>query len=619
MSGKRVAPTGDITLRTAPASASNAIFEVFGTPVGNNLVALAGSNVDPGTRPPPYTVASTVPTAGSGNLKMSFFAGKSVFLIAPTTLNISNITGTTVTPTLSGGGGTSYQIAIGTSLGTSNTVAWRVATTGTQITGLTFATRTPYYISAYASNTTNSTASLAVSNTTAYGIPDPATGVNLTISGLSSWSFSWTAPANLTVAPTGYSWYLSTISNSIAGAIASGTTAAGTTTTGAQTTTLSGGSTYYGHVLATRPESQSTLASSAGVDSLAAPTLLNFIDALPTTLDSTTTTTVRLSWTASAGVGVTYQVYVGGAASGGRVSTTYKDFAIGSASWNAGFIQCYVVPYIGASAGPASLNAYIAVYTTVGSITPSMPASFNSKWTVSLSGGRGGGGTGNGGYGTTIQTSTSAKYSSNMSLYIANSTRGTYGGTGPTTTYDGGDMSKFAFGGVYAIAGGGGANGTGGGGGGGSTGGGGGQSDTGFTFNYNCCGTEYQQIGIGGGLSGGDGGAGGSGFYADAGGAYWNSQGGQDGFASSGNTGGNGRNYYGYGGAGGGGWVGGGGGGAGTGQAGNYGQRINCGSGGGAGSSGATAGFAAVSTYQGSTTSARYSGFAIIGSYNDGT
>jgi hypothetical protein len=87
-----------------------------------------------------------------------------VFLIAPTTRNISNITGTTVTPTLSGGGGTSYQIAIGTSPGTSNTVGWRVATTGTQITGLTFATRTLYYISAYASNTTNSARPLLPTN-----------------------------------------------------------------------------------------------------------------------------------------------------------------------------------------------------------------------------------------------------------------------------------------------------------------------------------------------------------------------------------------------------------------------------------------------------------------------
>lgn len=173
MSGK-VVPASDIRLKTAPASAGNAIFEVFGTPAGGNLVGLVGSNVDPGTRPPPFIVAATVPTAASGNLKMSFFAGKSAFLTSPNVPAISTLTTTSLTPTLAGGSGTSYYIAIGTSGGASNTVAWRLATTATSITGLTFALNTSYFISVYGSNATNAS-SLAISNTTAYIIPNAPT------------------------------------------------------------------------------------------------------------------------------------------------------------------------------------------------------------------------------------------------------------------------------------------------------------------------------------------------------------------------------------------------------------------------------------------------------------
>ena len=174
MSGKVVPASGDIRLKTAPASASNAIFEVFGTPAGGNLVGLVGSNVDPGTRPPPFTVAATVPTAASGNLKMSFFAGKAAFLTSPNVPAISTLTTTAVTPTLAGGSGTSYYIAIGTSAGASNTVAWRLATTATSITGLTFALNTSYFISVYGSNATNAS-SLAVSNASSFIIPNAPT------------------------------------------------------------------------------------------------------------------------------------------------------------------------------------------------------------------------------------------------------------------------------------------------------------------------------------------------------------------------------------------------------------------------------------------------------------
>lgn len=173
MSGKVVPASGAISLKTAPASAGNAIFEVFGTPAGGNLVGLVGSNVDPGTRPPPFTAAATVPTAASGNLKMSFFAGKAAFLTSPNVPAISTLTTTSFTPTLAGGSGTTYRIAVGTTSGASNTVGWQAATSGTAIAA-TFAVNTPYFISVHGSNATNAS-SLAVSNASSFIIPSAPT------------------------------------------------------------------------------------------------------------------------------------------------------------------------------------------------------------------------------------------------------------------------------------------------------------------------------------------------------------------------------------------------------------------------------------------------------------
>ena len=305
MSGKVVPLTGNITLRTAPASASNAIFEVFGTPAGNNLVGLVGSNVDPGTRPPPFTVASTIPTAASGNLKFSFFAGKSAFLAVPTTLTVAAISTTTLTPTLSGGGGTSYQIAIGSSAGTSNTVGWRSATTATQIAGLAFTQGSNYYISAYSSNATNSTASLATSNTAAYGIPNIPVTPTITLTSLSNWSIGWTAPAG--IAPTTYSYILSNTTDSTQ--LTTGSTAS---TSVSGSTTLTQAKNYAVYVSSVRPEASSASSNSAN-SNLAAP-------GAPTTYTVSTITTSNYTPNVSGGTGSYYVIL--GTVSGGSTPVT---------------------------------------------------------------------------------------------------------------------------------------------------------------------------------------------------------------------------------------------------------------------------------------------------------
>ena len=305
MSDKVVPLAGNITLRTAPASAGNAIFEVFGTPAGNNLVGLVGSNVDPGTRPPPFTVASTIPTAASGNLKFSFFAGKSAFLAVPTTLTVAAISTTTLTPTLSGGGGTSYQIAIGSSAGTSNTVGWRSATTATQITGLAFTQGSNYYISAYSSNATNSTASLATSNTAAYGIPNIPVTPTITLTSLSNWSIGWTAPAG--IAPTTYSYILSNTTDSTQ--LTTGSTAS---TSVSGSTTLTQAKNYAVYVSSVRPEASSASSNSANAN-LAAP-------GAPTTYTVSTITTSNYTPNVSGGTGSYYVIL--GTVSGGSTPVT---------------------------------------------------------------------------------------------------------------------------------------------------------------------------------------------------------------------------------------------------------------------------------------------------------
>ena len=382
-SGNVIPATGNITFNSN--AASNAVRQVFGGGVISNMVGLVNSNVDVGTRPPPFAVASTVPTAASGNLKLSFFAGKSLFLTAPTTYNIGTITNSSVNPTLSGGSGTSYLIAIGSAAGgTTLTNGWVAATSGTAITkqtggvtNLSFTTGTNYYISAHASNATKGTSSLAVSNTSAYGIPNVATGVTLTITSLTAWSMSWTAPS-IGIAPTGYSWSISTsstVSNTTAGYF--GTTTA-PTVSASGTAALTGGTTYYALIYATRPESISALAASAGVLSLSAPASF--------TITSMTTTVVNFSWTAVSGASsytLTYSGTSGGTVTGITGSTYAWTHGFANGGWT-----CTLAAVAGGT-GPSSGAAYFGLFTSPTTGTTYTPPAAKS-YTVTVVGAGGG-------------------------------------------------------------------------------------------------------------------------------------------------------------------------------------------------------------------------------------
>ena len=648
MSGNTV-PSTNIHLKTGAASANNGVFEVFGTPTNNNLNGLRGVVYNTTTRPPPVT-PSTFPASGS--LSMTTFGGKSAFLATPTvTVANINLPTNAITLTLSSGGGTSYQVAVGTSAGdTTTTGGWVPATSGTAITtkadgttSLAFTQGNSYYISTYSSNATSNTSSLQVQNSTAYGIANIAASVTLTLTSLSSWSISWTAPssgiaptfysgglwnegtaswlesnANITspytgvaaiaqdtnyhaiiyaerpeglysgkisttlklaspaapttytvssittsaytpnvsggtgsyyvilgtssggsvpttlwssgaitftvtpgtsyylsalssntatgtysatqtssavgianaatsvslripglsswsftwaapssgIAPTGYSWYLNTVNNSTSGAIVSGTTTI--LTTGVQTAPLVGGTTYYGLVLATRSESQSTLAASSGV--LAGPTA-------PTNLavSATTSSNVTFTWTATIGSG-SYSFKYGSTVVTSIATTTYTlPF---SALTDATNYICSVASVIGTYTSPYSSSRYVWKTTATGSGSWTSPAS-SLQFTFGVAGGAGGassgsGATAGGGSGAFIYGTATVPASTTISYTIGGAggspTAGANGG-GAGNTHSGGgggytsfDTGTAKVGNIIAAGGGGGGFASGGGG-----------------------------------------------------------------------------------------------------------------------------------------------------------
>jgi len=278
MSGNVVPTTGNIYLRTAPSSTNNAIFEVFGTPAENNLNGLRDTVYDdPTVRPPPLTTDTPLTVPASGNVSMALFRGKSKFMTTPSVPLISSLSSTSLTPTLTGGSGT-YYIAVGTTAGASDTTGgWKAATSGTAITtkqngttALSFAYATPYYISVYDSNTTKTTASRTLSNSTVYGIPNAPTNITLTLTTLTSWKIDWSLSTG-TVLPTGYSWYL------LGGTVTYYGTVTSTTTSTSQSSTLDQNTSYYAQVVATRPEA--TMAQNSTTKSLDSPSTISAVTA----------------------------------------------------------------------------------------------------------------------------------------------------------------------------------------------------------------------------------------------------------------------------------------------------------------------------------------------------
>ena len=160
MSGNVVPATGDVQFLSN--ANSNAVCQVFGLAAGSSLSSLVGRAYNPSVTAAPVFTAPTVRA-----LPLSLqrdLSGASLFLTSPSTFSISAISASSITPTLSGGSGT-YYVAIGTSAGTSNIRNWATATSGTAIP-LSLTAGTNYFLSAFLSNTSLQTKSLAVSNST---------------------------------------------------------------------------------------------------------------------------------------------------------------------------------------------------------------------------------------------------------------------------------------------------------------------------------------------------------------------------------------------------------------------------------------------------------------------
>lgn len=175
-SGNVIPGTGNITFNSN--AASNAVRQVFGEGT-SNMQGLSGSNYNTSTRPPGYTPVGTVPTAASGNLKLSFFAGKSIYLTAPSSLTITTpmTVPSSLTTIVSGGGGASFYVMVGTTIAGTNILS----NVSAGVAAVTIASNTNYYISAYGSNAAGAS-SLLVSNTTPFvsSVPPTPTGVSFT-------------------------------------------------------------------------------------------------------------------------------------------------------------------------------------------------------------------------------------------------------------------------------------------------------------------------------------------------------------------------------------------------------------------------------------------------------
>lgn len=615
-SGLVVPATGNVTF--ASNAVSNAVCQVF-TPASNRITSLCNVAYNPSTRPPLF-VSNFVPVVPGTPLNILFFRGDSKYITAPTT-SVAFIQNSELTANLSGGGGNSYYISIGTSAGGSNAMSWRAAVNGTRITGISpeFTPGTNYYISAYASNTTVGTSSIAVSNSTAYGFPAAPTGLTLSITKWNQWSISWTAPAG--IAPTsGYTWNLYRTSDSVSAA--TGTTPQGTTSVNG-TAELLPNYPYTFYVYGYRPEgSGATAVSSSVVCPLLAPTRLQYTLQDPFDLDFTSngTYSFTLSWTEPGGTITGYKVYINDTNSVNIASnvTSYNFSRANTGSWNQ-FFRLNVEAIANGSNGAYSANSYHGVFTGSGSVDLELPMA--SKWRFAISGAGGGGlapGTAMG-----IKCRFTSKYSGSQNLYIAQNGRGLYGGAGGGGNAGyGGDMTYFQDwsqpgGHLLRVGGGGGSASSSLGaayGAGGSCGGDGGAGSQGKDFNYDGE-ITFQSASIEGGKSGYNGGTGGCCLSTDYGGGYWNGVGSVDGGAASGSTGGNGAAWSSEGGGGGGGWAGGGGGA--TGAAYSYGGEVRVGSGGGSGSSGVSSHYTEYSTHCGS--GGGKGGYFVLGSYDDGT
>ena len=492
MSGN-VVPATNIYLRTAPASASNSIFEVFGRPAGNNLVGLVGSNYNTSTRPPPFSATNTIPTAASGNLTMNFFASKSKFLASPT-VSIGGITTTTLTPYLSGG--SSYQIAVGCNIGTSNKVNWTAGSNNVSISNLSFDNGVSYYISGYSSNAAGSS-SLAVSNANAFGIPNAPTGtVTFTITAANpsnNWTVTgWGAPST-GIQPTQYRYTL--ISNTTA--VETNQPLTEPPYTGSHTFTAN--VTYSVRIYSYRPEASLNFITSSNGLPLAIPTGFG--------VSSVGRDQANLSWTAVAGAN--------------GYSIRYRAGAEAFSNSNVGNVTSHSFPISGNGSYDFTVFATYSAsgYTPSTSSTPSTKRLYRyttsqtnltvqtNTYTVVVAGGGGGSASGywinaGGGAGGTLQKSISLANDKYINFTPGDAGGASSGGYFSVFNYDGGSP-------ILAPAGGGGGAGV----------------------RYYTSSNDVNGDAVSGGAAGGGGAAGAAGgganasqyveFYPDGGGGYY--------------------------------------------------------------------------------------------------
>jgi hypothetical protein len=214
-----------------------------------------------------------------------------LFITTPNTPSIQLSAGNQINPSLSTPGGVtgSFFIAIGTSPGTSNTLSWSNVANNIWYTIPGWSRNTNYYVSTYLSNTTNGRKSLAISNTTAYGLPNNPT-VTLSITSTTNWTITWTHNSSTVTTPTSYAWYLHRASDHAI--ITSNTSVGSTTFSVTGNTAILYSDMYYAVVESFYAGSSATTTSAtAVVPSLAAPVLTNF-----TSLPLRNTETVQANW-----------------------------------------------------------------------------------------------------------------------------------------------------------------------------------------------------------------------------------------------------------------------------------------------------------------------------------
>jgi hypothetical protein len=281
MSGNVVPASGNIQfLSNTPATA---VCQVFGLATSNvPVTTLVGRPYNSSITNPPVFTAPTVPPLP---VRVRTPAGASLFLPSPTSAVIRFYDNSIqFQPTLSPTEGVNekYYIALGTSPGTSNIVNWTQVSNNTLNTVSGWSLNTLYYISTFLSNTVNGRKSLAISNSSPFGIPNFPT-VTFSITSTSNWTISWN-PNSAVIVPTSYHWYLYNVTNGTV--VASNLSVASNVSNVTGTTALSYNINYAAivsslYTTGTTTSSSARQSTTRQVPALAAPTHANFTN-LPT-------------------------------------------------------------------------------------------------------------------------------------------------------------------------------------------------------------------------------------------------------------------------------------------------------------------------------------------------